>query len=463
MVVDKKNKLIAPILISVFLVTIYLLLGTKFLLAALIGVAGLLLSMKDLRIAIFSLTFIMPFMPNSLALGSYAGIVIIYFLRRIFIENSDTDRNIFLALIFLYFCVIAIGTFTSVDIKGSLRDFGLHLVGIMYLFSVLNSINTKEDLHRYVVTLMMSVTLVALIGLLQVVIGVDVEREWVDKSANPDLQTRVYSVFGNPNTLAEYLVFFTPIGVALFWETKDIKKKFIYGLSVGAMLLAIVLTMSRGGWIGIMVAALVFCILVEKRLLLLAIPIGIVMLFVLPQSVINRLLSIGNFNDTSNAHRFNIWQVTWNLIRDNKIAGVGFGYIPFKEVYETYSTTLNAYHSHNIYLQTIAELGLFGFIIFMSMMATFIGYTKSALINQKFMHTQDRYFKLLGAGIIAGMMGVFMHGFVENILYLPKVIFSFWTVITISVTAMKIIRLNAPRYIKSDDQLYRIEKKGARL
>lgn len=49
------------------------------------------------------------------------------------------------------------------------------------------------------------------------------------------------------------------------------------------MLIALVMTMSRGGWLGIFVAAFIFVLIVDKRLLLLSIPIILIMIPFLPK------------------------------------------------------------------------------------------------------------------------------------------------------------------------------------
>lgn len=454
---NTKNYLV-PIIVTLLLVAFYLMLPIKYFLALFVLLMIGFLSLIDIRIAVFGVTFLMPFLPNSLALLSFLGLGALYLIKRIFLEKDKLTNHLFFGVIFVYFVLILIQTFTSVYIPGSIRDLGLHIGGLVYLFTVFNTIKTKKDFNTYLTILMASVTFVALIGVIQSFTGVEIQREWLDVQANPDIQVRVFSVFGNPNTLAEYLVMFTPIAVGMFWHTKSLKKKIIFGLGVGAMLYSIVFTMSRGGWIGLAMAAFIYCLLIDRRLLLLAIPLVIGALFFLPATFINRILSIGNFKDSSNEHRFNIWNITRGLIRDHKIAGVGLGYEPFKKVFETYSRTINAYHAHNSFLETIAELGYFGFIIFISMLFTFIKMPIDKLIRQVKYVAEDNYFKYIGAGVVSGIIGVFTHGLVENVLYLPKIIFSFWTVVGIGAMAINILNKRTPKLIETEDQSYMIKR-----
>ena len=456
----ERNNFIVPIVLSLVLGIIYFTMGAKYFLAALVLSFGGFLSLVDFRIAIFGVTFMMPFLPNTLALLAFLGVGFLYFLRRIFIEKDTIVHNVYSGIIAVYLVVIIIQTVTSVDFLGSLRDLGLHIGGLAYIFAVVNTIKTRKDFNIFLTVLLASVTIVALIGVLQIFTGVEIRREWVDVEANPDMRVRVFSVFGNPNTLAEYLVMFTPVGVGMFWYTKDMKKKFVFGAAVASMLVCLIFTMSRGGWVGIAMAALIYCLLVDKRLLLLAIPLGLGALLFMPTSILNRIMSIGNVADSSSVHRFNIFNISYAMIKDNFIAGVGLGHLPFKKVFETYSRTINAYHAHNSFIQTFAELGFAGFVLFMVMLLDFIRYPIMKLINQTKYINRDKYFKYIGAGVVAGIIGVFTHGLAENVLYLPKIIFSFWTLVGIGAMAVNIVEINTPKIIETKDQVYKILRRS---
>lgn len=451
-----KNNLIVPAVLSLVLGIIYFTMGSKLFLAATVLAFGGFLSLIDFRIALFGITFLMPFLPNVLALLGFLGVGFLYFARRIFVEKNTLVHNVYSGIIAIYLAVIIIQTITSVDFKGSLRDLGFHIGGLAYVFALVNTIKTRKDFNAFITVLLASVTIVALIGVLQIFTGVEIRREWLDIEANPDIRVRVFSVFGNPNTLAEYLVLFTPLGVGMFWHTKNMKKKFVFGAAVTSMLLCLIYTMSRGGWIGIAMAALVFCLIIDKRLLLLTIPLALGALIFLPTTFINRIMSIGNVTDSSNAHRFNIWGISMEMIKDNFFAGVGLGHLPFKKVFETYSRTINAYHAHNSFIQTFAELGFVGFTVFMIMLLDFIRYPIMKLVKRVKDINEDGYFKLIGAGVVAGIIGVFTHGLVENVLYLPKIIFAFWTLAGIGATAINIVEIHTPIVLEDKGQVYKV-------
>ena len=44
----------------------------------------------------------------------------------------------------------------------------------------------------------------------------------------------------------------------------------------------------------------------------------------------------------------------------------------------------------------------------------------------------------MGAGAISALGGVLLHGLVENVLYLPKIILTFWILVSFILTLVRI-------------------------
>lgn len=431
MVRSKKLSLI--FLCSILIATFNLFLDTKFFLAGIIGIVGILALFYDLRIGIFMSALLYPFMPDIIGLLMFLAMGIFYVLRKIILDKGDLNITHIGLGIGLFFVVMTITTITSVDIKGSLRDFGLNLAGISFLFAFVNTIKNKEELNGFISVFLLSALIVSLLGIYQKFTGVQMRPEWLDVDNNPDIAARVYSVFLNPNILAEYLVFLTPIAVGITWYTKDLKKKILFSIATICLLGCLMLTLSRGGWLGIFAAAFIFVMLIDKRLLLLAIPIIILAIMFLPEKVIERLGSIGSTLDSSNMYRIKIWQITLELIKDHSIGGVGFGHIPYKETFETYIRTMPIFHAHNSYLQMAAETGIPGLFIFLMMILSNI---KEGYVN--LVKSDDKYYKYVGAGCIASIVGILTHGMFEHFLYIPRIIFTFWIVMALIITMVKL-------------------------
>lgn len=432
---NRGKSFITPILLGLFLSIFYHLLPLKYFTLAVIGLIGGGLVLYDVKIGLIAGVFLYPFLPDMLGLLYMFALVGAFLFQNITrnkhsLTSSDIDIPI---LLFLF--VMIISTFTSINIGGSFRDLALHLGGLSFLFVITNSIKDKKTLNIIITVMVFSAFIVSLYGLYQYVVGVEVEKAWVDVENNPDISMRIFSVFGNPNILAEYLIMTIPLSISLLWISKKPHKKIMFfGMSL-VMILCLVLTLSRGGWIGFAFSALVFILLIERRLLLSLIPLSLGAIYLLPQSILNRILSIGNLHDSSNSLRIEIWKITGDIIKDHPIAGVGFGYIPFKQTFETYIRTLPAYHAHNTYLETAAEIGITGLVVFLFFL--FILY-KYAIVH--LVKSDDKYIRVMTAGALSGLAAVLAQGGVENILYLPRIIFTFWIMVSFILTLYRINR-----------------------
>ncbi|WP_427340374.1 O-antigen ligase family protein [Caloranaerobacter sp. DY30410] len=394
---------------------------------------AILLSIIDIKIGIGLAIFILPFIPKAYSLVYLICLFMVFIFRQIFIVRQDFKKSVFGVFIFVLAFVMLISTLTSYNPQGSFRDLVIHFSSLGFLIVVVNNIENKKQLNSILTLFVFTAVLVAIYGLYQYKAGIKLDKAWVDVSINPDINTRVFSVFGNPNILAEYLIMSIPISISLFWFTKKLLKKLIFLVSSLILIVTLILTFSRGGWLGFAFGLLIFVILVEKRLLLSLIPAGVLAIFIMPSSVIHRITTIGNLSDSSNAYRIKVWTITLDIIRDNLITGVGFGYIPFRETFVKYIRTMNVYHAHNMYLETLAEMGIGGFVLFILFIFIIYKYAIITLIKNN-----DRYLKTIIAGVLAGLSSVLFHGLFENILYLPRIIITFWLLISFILVAVRL-------------------------
>lgn len=91
------------------------------------------------------------------------------------------------------------------------------------------------------------------------------------------------------------------------------------------MCVCMILTFSRGAWLGLLFAGLVFVLLLNPRLLLLAPFVMVALYFVLPDTVISRFTSIGNLTDNSTSYRVYIWIGVLAMLKDYWLCGIGPG------------------------------------------------------------------------------------------------------------------------------------------
>ena len=443
--VVRAKKLPLIIFMSLIVLLTYLFLSTKIFFATILLFVGIFFVFYDIKTGLCLMAFAYPFLPDMLGLLGFLAMGFMVFIRQIILGEKDFSVDI-LGLPIGFFLIYAIiNTFTSVNVMGSIRDLALNCAGISFVFAMVNSLNKKEDINVFVSFLMLSSLFAALVGVRQIFTGVVMRPEWTDVENSQDIAVRIYSVFTNPNIFAEYLVILTPLAVGTMWYTKSMKKKLTFIIGVGVLLLALLMTMSRGGWLGIFVAAFVFVLIVDKRLLVLAIPIVLIAVPFLPKSILQRFISIGSNVDSSILYRTKIYQITANIIKDNFINGVGFGYIPFKQVYETYIRTMPIYHAHNTFLEIFAEGGIIGLLVFLILIFSLI---KNGLCYLT--KSSDKYIKYLGAGAMASLFGILANGMTEHILYMPRIIFTFWILVGLIICLIRLSKNSNKEELKEE-------------
>ena len=190
-------------------------------------------------------------------------------------------------------------------------------------------------------------------------------------------------IYSNPNDLAALSLLALGIAASFVFSETDWNLLRIGALlSVLVLLLVILLTQSRGVFLGLMVAAVPAAIPILFKKLHLAIGIAIVaalaISFIIPPKVWVRLIGIENLTSTetiakadhegSAAERFEIQKVGWHIFRENPILGVGIG--TYKLANNMYSPKLGKRDTHNTYLNLAAETGLPGLILWCTLVVS---------------------------------------------------------------------------------------------
>ena len=183
-----------------------------------------------------------------------------------------------------------------------------------------------------------------------------------DRASGP-----VGGFFENPNDLALNLVSFLPLALMYLKRRGSfLKRVFCAGIAL-LMMIAIVLTKSRGGLLGFVAMAVVF-LLVSRSLtpttmigLMLS---GMVAVPLMGPAFWSRMESIvdGSKDPTgSREQRREVMKLAWNVFLDYPLTGVGAGQF---QIYEGPGGVHEWRETHNVLLQVASELGIFGLMAF---------------------------------------------------------------------------------------------------
>ena len=229
-------------------------------------------------------------------------------------------------------------------------------------FLVVNLATTPRRLAVVCVCLVAGSIVTSIGGILRYVSG---------EGLSQGFRTLWLGAYGDPNYLAEYLALTVPLAVAFI--ARPGTRWWIRGLCAVALLLAvtcIVLTFSRGGFLGLVFGGLVWAARERaqrmKALVLSALLAMGVAVFA-PATYWERNDTLEEFEqDPSALGRVYAWHVTSAINLDRPIQGVGGG--AFREAWTRYAPPEVREHplvAHNIFLDTLGELGWVGFFLFL--------------------------------------------------------------------------------------------------
>ena len=320
--------------------------------------------------------------------------------------------------------------------SSSLRFFVFHFTCGVAVLTTVSAVETREDLRRLVFFIAAGIALSCLYGLVQRAMGIEVSSRLVDLTHSASTPGRVFSVFENSNSFACVLLMFIPVLVgAAIWD-RPAARLVLLGISLLGGL-CLLLTYSRGGWVGFAVSIVVLTLLLRPRLIPLYLVAGLALLPLLPDSIRQRLFSIFGGQDSSISSRKYLFEGAWGLIRQRPLQGVGLGYEAVAEAvyyFETYRAQALFIHTHNIYLEVAAEMGVFGFLAFAGTMISALKNGICAVSRR----LGDRYVRGVTAGCVGGLAGVLVYSLADYPWSYPRVMLLFWLLFALLTAAVKV-------------------------
>ena len=375
---------------------------------------------------------------NAYSLLTMYGVALLFFIgaaaRRRWRLEVDTMGPYFI----LFAVFVGYGLVGSLSTSLSMRFFIFYVIAFLIAFFTVSTVHRVEELQRLVAVAAVGLTISAIYGCYQGVVGVPVVANQQDLALNQDMPGRVFSFFDNPNNFAEILVMLMPLLMALFLNAKTWRGKLLAVLAMIPCLGSIGFTYSRSGWIGLAVAVMVFLVLLNWRFLPLFLVLGAMAVPFLPESIMKRILTIGNMEDSSTRYRFAIYENSGYLVRDYGAWGVGLGHDVMGEVFKSYPTMFDGHypiHTHNNYLQMLGELGVFGAVAYLVMV---LAQVKRGI--KAFYSCSDRAVKHLLAAAIGGFSGILVIGVAEYTWFYPRNLFVWWFLFGVITACVKLLK-----------------------
>ena len=345
------------------------------------------------------------------------------------VKQTPLDLPVILFLIAMFVVFII----NSPDYRISLEGFRAVIQYILWYFVVIQLLKDTKGAKRLCLIFVIVVSLMAIHGVYQYIIGVEMPAGWVD-SKEAGVRTRVFSILTSPNILGSLMTLALPLTLSFGAISESNKKKALFYFLALMMTGCLVFTFSRGAWIGFGVAILAYVFLKDKRLLIPVIILGLLAIVLVP-GIANRItymLSPEYIESSLRGGRLVRWITGLKILEGTPVFGVGLGHFGGAVAinnglsYLVDTETVETFYMDNYYLKTAVETGLFGLFAFVMLMYQII-------INglRTIRITTDKASKELEIGIFAGLFGVIVHNFVENVFEVPMMTSCFWLLVAV--------------------------------
>lgn len=337
----------------------------------------------------------------------------------------------------LYLFSIVAALFTSWSTKLSFRFFLFYVGAFLFTLLIVSSVRRTDQILGFITALSGGLLVCGTFGVYQMIKGVPIVYSQQDMSVNRGMPGRVYAFFDNPNNFAEVLTMLLPLVLALLLCTKNRRVRLLAFASLVVGAISLGATYGRSCWIGTVVALGVFLFLVNWRVLPLAVLVGILCVPLLPDTILNRLRTIGNTNDSSTSYRFLIYDASFTMMKDFWFRGTGLGTDAMVKVFHLYNPMQDGnfpLHTHNNYLQMWGELGILGGIFHLG---TMFGQVKRG-VKGYYNAPANRTLKLVLAAAVGSLCGIMVVGLAEYTWYYPRNLFFFWSLFGLISACLKV-------------------------
>lgn len=251
------------------------------------------------------------------------------------------------------------------------------------------------------------------------------------------------------NQVAGVLLWVAPLLVALCYTAvlgrdtvpgdflqRHTLRLFLLG-GTGVVGLVLLLSQSRGGWLGLAAAFLLLTMFALHKRWWLAwgVPVAAaLLLFVVVQQVgMERIESLlFDFRSESSeaaleslSIRQEVWLRGWYAVQDFPLTGMGMNtfrrVVPVLYPFFALSGVEDISHAHNQFLQAALDVGIPGLIGYVGMWLA-----AAAMLWQVWRHTVDPWYRSCAAGFAASLLAYFIYGLSDAVAFGAKPGFLFW-------------------------------------
>lgn len=375
------------------------------------------------------------------------GLFVIYFIKTLLQRYEGFNVKAIDFALFAFMLSVVMAELTGLFPKDSLRSFIFYATCFLFVLLISSSMRTGRALNGLVEIMLVGICLTGIYAIYQSIMGVPTDPSLTDLTLNAGMPGRVYSTMQNPNSYAEVLILTLPFFAAVIFNAESILRKLFFTALAIPPLFALFATGSRSSWIGLAAAIMVLVFFKERRLIPVAVLLGILSLPVMgivAPSIYRRVMTIFKAGkDTSFNYRGYIFETFKPMLQDFWFTGIGLGsgmknqtFMKILQRYPLHFELNRTYppHTHNTFLQIWIEVGFVGIVTFVWFIIRMV---KNCMINI-FSGAEKQVNHILMAGVAAISANLVM-SLAEYTWFYPRAMLFFWIDIGIILAGLAIV------------------------
>lgn len=355
-----------------------------------------------------------PALSSLTSMAFYTGVatLLIFAFTQFSIEGNITARPREINLVLL-FAVAALLSMPMADVPAEAWEtFTEFLLKMIVIFVVIVNVVRTEWRLKLLLLLVLAVSVYLSVNAIY-----DYQSGFfkIGTMETARIAGRIKGLFENSNDLAMHLVTMVPIAVALGLSKAGLFRKLVFWGAAALMVGAVVVSFSRGGFLGLIAAVFVLARRLGRKnkglttaALVLA---GIMFVALVPGAYSGRLATIFNTSADltgSGSQRTEVLKRSiWVSLR-YPLFGVGIGNSPHKMPRNLVT--------HNSYTQVSSEMGLAALVVYILFMVH--PFKRLRLIeNESYSKREQKRFYYLAIGLQASLVGYMVSSFFGSVAY----------------------------------------------
>ena len=341
----------------------------------------------------------------------------------------------------LFILAGVISVYTSPETLKALGLFKAYILeGVIFWFMYVILIDTKEKFFKSITAVGVLVSYLAIFGIFQFFTLFGLPASWWGPGSEP---RRVVSFYTYPNAVAllitPVLAFFSTLLIFyknIFPDTNQLKMKvkiekkrggqrallskniLIFVNILGIILL--VLTFSRGAWLGYIASIVMLLFFSQfRRFVFISLILGLAVIFLIPATR-NRISPIFTGKDPASFERVKLYKASFQIIKESPILGAGlYGFrSAYLEIRESENDEILNY-PHNFFLNFWIETGLLGLLSILAILIWAFQFGKK-------IYTEKKDIQPLILAVFAGFVVILVHGQVDAPFFKNDLAILFW-------------------------------------